>query len=115
MMVVGEVRKVTAETALRCAIGMQVTEAPAGTKILEAKGKHALRGAILQRPGEATTDSWRGDLLAVAGFKAPAFELAAQAGAELTFVPERGFAIKTGAAGRTSVPWLLAFGSCSSS
>jgi sarcosine oxidase subunit alpha len=113
-LVMGEALRVAATAEALRASGMQVTEAPAGTKILEAKGKHTLHGAILQRPGEATTDNWRGDLLAIAGFKAPAFELAAQAGAELTFVPDRGFAVKVDAAGRTSVPWLFAFGSCSS-
>jgi len=114
-LVVGEARRVAATAEALRANGVQVTEAPAGTEILEAKGKHSLRGAILQRPGEQATDRWRGDLLAIAGPKAPAFELAAQAGAELAFVPGRGFAVRVDAAGRTSVPWLFAFGSCSSS
>ncbi len=92
---------------------MDVTEAPEGAQILEAKGRHSLRGAVLGSAGGPAPISWRGDLLAISGPKAPAFELAAQAGAELTFVPGRGFAVRVDANGRTSVPWLFAFGSCS--
>ena len=110
-LVIGEsARAAHVAAALRKA-GAAVSEPPPGARVVRATGRHSLRGAILEEPGRATT--WRGDLLAVAGAKAPAFELAAQAGAELTFLPDRGFAIRADSQGRTSVPWLLAFGSCS--
>jgi sarcosine oxidase subunit alpha len=113
-LVAGEARR-TRETAeaLRAA-GVAVTEIPEETRILEAKGRHSLRGVVLQPAGEVAAITWRGDLLAIAGPKAPAFELAGQAGAEIGFVPGRGFAIRVDAVGKTSVPWLFAFGSCSS-
>ncbi len=113
-LVAGEARR-TRETAeaLRAA-GVAVTEIPEGTRILEAKGKHTLRGVVLQPAGGPAPVTWRGDLLAIAGPKAPAFELAGQAGAEIGFAPGRGFAVRVDAAGRTSLPWLFAFGSCSS-
>jgi len=113
-LVVGEAPRAAATALALRAAGLAVTEAPEGAAVLEARGRHSLRGAVLRRSGAAADDVWHGDLLAVAGPRAPAFELASQAGAELTFVPGRGFAIKTDSAGRTSLPWLFAFGSCSS-
>ncbi len=100
----------------RCApAASQVTEIPSGNEDPGGEGKAFLarRDCPATRREEAC-DHWRGDLLAVAGPRAPAFELAGQAGAELDFAPDRGFAVKVDAAGRTSVPWLLAVGSCSS-
>jgi sarcosine oxidase, subunit alpha len=98
--------------ALR-ACGAEVTEADPESVVVRAKGIRGVSGAVLARATGADPRAWKGDVIAIAGSKAPAFELAAQAGAELTFLPDRGFAIRVDAQGRTSLPWLSAFGSCS--
>jgi sarcosine oxidase subunit alpha len=114
-MVVGEPGRVHDTAAVLRDSGVEVTEAPAGSTVVEAHGRHALRGILLDDPKQPEPVRWRGDVLAVAGPRAPAFELASQAGAAIAFVPGRGFAVKTDGAGRTSLPWLLAFGSCTAS
>ncbi len=58
---------------------------------------------------------WRGGLVAICGPRAAAFELGVHAGAEVAFLPGRGYVLQTAAGGATPVPWLWAAGSCSGS
>jgi len=58
---------------------------------------------------DGTAASFTCDLAAIVTEPAPAFELAAQAGASTAYRPA-GFAVETDAEGRTSVDWLFAAG-----
>lgn len=105
-------RAASVAEALR-GLNVDVTMLAPAARLLRAEGGHRLRRAVGVTSGAEV--AWRVDALVVAGPRAPAFELAEQAGAQIAFVPGRGFAVRTDARGQTSVPWLWAFGSCAES
>lgn len=124
--VVGESARAQQAAAALRALGVEVfaaegdaPDAPAdrahtlakGTFVTAAKGGRHVERALLAQP-DGTSLSLDTDAIVLAWERAPAFELAQQAGAALTHVDGRGFAIQTDGAGQTSVPWLFAHGSC---